>query len=125
MSTNVTRKKIIRNTLQIPSSRILFCIVSFLCLFLLLRQSDTVISYMNRGLLLCVRTVIPSLFPFMVLSEWMVATGCGCLLGRLCEKPMRRLFGISGAGACALVMGLICGFPIGTKTAVSLCRNKR
>ena len=125
MSTNVTRKKIIRNTLQIPSSRILFCIISFLCLFLLLRQSDTVISYMNRGLLLCVRTVIPSLFPFMVLSEWMVATGSGRLLGRLCEKPMRRLFGISGAGACALVMGLICGFPIGTKTAVSLCRNKQ
>ena len=93
------------------------------CLILILSRSDTAMIHMSQGLLLCATTVIPSLFPFMVLSELLVATGCGTLLGRLFERPMRRLFGISGAGACALIMGLICGFPVGTKTAVSLCRH--
>ena len=91
-----------------------------LCMLLLLYESDAVISYMNQGLLLCAKTVIPSLFPFMVLAEFMVCSGCGELLGKLCERPMRRIFGISGAGACAFIMGALCGFPIGTKTAVSL-----
>lgn len=102
---------------------LLFCILSVSCLLMLLRHSDTAVLHMNRGLRLCAGTVIPSLFPFMVLCELIVSSGCGLLLGKLCEPPMRTLFGISGAGASALIIGLICGFPTGTKTAVSLCRH--
>ncbi len=97
--------------------------LSVFCLLLILFHSDTAILYMSQGLSLCAKTVIPSLFPFMVLSELLVASGGGELLGRVCQRPLRMLFGISGAGGCALMMGLVCGFPVGTKTAVSLCRR--
>ena len=123
MSTILPVKKLLRRASGLFSGQLFFCALGGICLYLILRHSDTAVSYMSRGLVLCVRTVIPSLFPFMVLSELTVASGCGQLLGHLCEKPMRRMFGISGAGACALIMGLICGFPIGTKTAISLCRH--
>ena len=122
MSTTVTLKKHRRASGMHPG-QLLFCALGGVCLFLILRHSDTAVTHMSRGLALCVKTVIPSLFPFMVLSELIVSAGCGDLLGRLCERPMRYLFGISGAGACALIMGMICGFPIGTKTALSLYRH--
>lgn len=105
------------------AGRLAFCAFCGLCLFLILCHSDTAVSYMSQGLSLCAEMVIPSLFPFMVLSELLVESGGGEILGKLWERPLRRLFGISGAGVCALMMGLVCGFPVGTKTAVSLCRR--
>ena len=45
-----------------------FLIMSTFCFVLILRNSDAAIEYMGRGLTLCARTVIPSLFPFMVIS---------------------------------------------------------
>jgi len=104
-------------------TRFSFISMSFLCLILLLWHSDTAILYMRRGLQLCAKTVIPSLFPFMVISELLVTSGGGELLGKLLERPFRWLFGISSPSVCALIMGLLCGFPVGTKTAVSLYRR--
>lgn len=109
--------------IRISTGQFCFFALSLFCLILLVAHSDVAIIYMKQGLGLCAQTVIPSLFPFMVLSELLVASGGGMLLGTLCEAPLRRLFGISGNGACALLMGLICGFPVGAKTAVSLCKH--
>ena len=119
----IARPSLSRFTKDTAVGKICFFTLSILCLFLMLRHSDTAIFYMSQGLVLCAKTVIPSLFPFMVLSELLVASGGGEILGKLCERPFRGLFGISGSGVCALLMGLICGFPVGAKTAVSLCRR--
>ncbi len=100
--------------------QLMFCALCAACLGLILYYSDCAIEYMSAGLRLCARTVIPSLFPFMVISELMVSAGLGELLGRLCEGAVRRLFGVSGAATCALLMGAVCGFPIGAKTVMAL-----
>ncbi len=54
-----------------------FLLMSTFCFILVLRNSDAAIEYMGRGLTLCARTVIPSLFPFMVISELLVSSGAG------------------------------------------------
>ena len=87
---------------------------------LILCSPDIAIEYMKKGLVLCATAVIPALFPFMVISELVVTSGVGIRLSRLFARPMRRLFGVGEAGACAYVLGLVCGFPIGAKTAVSM-----
>ncbi|MBP3667738.1 MAG: hypothetical protein J6K29_11910 [Clostridia bacterium] len=97
-----------------------FLLMSTFCFILVLRNSDTAIEYMGRGLTLCARTVIPSLFPFMVISELLVSSGAGEALGRLFAGIMRRVFGVSGAGASAVFLGSACGFPVGARTAVGL-----
>jgi hypothetical protein len=56
----------------------------------------------------------------MVVSELLVASGAGEALGRLFAGLMRRVFGLSGAGASALFLGSMCGFPVGARTAVAL-----
>ena len=97
-----------------------FWLMSTFCFILVLRNSDAAVEYMGRGLTLCVGTVIPSLFPFMVISELLVSSGAGEAFGRLLAGIMRKIFGISGAGASALFLGSMCGFPVGARTAVSL-----
>ena len=97
-----------------------------ICLFfsvLLLRNSELAIGYLSDGLILCAKTLIPSLFPFLVLSELIVASGLIRPVGRLLSRPVQYLFGIRGEGAGAILLGFLCGFPLGTKTAVALYRQ--
>ena len=52
----------------------------------------------RQGLSLCLQTVLPSLFPFFVLSSLVVASGAADGSGRVLAPLMRPLFGVSGAG---------------------------
>ena len=109
----------LQKTRNPTAGQILFGTFSIFCLLLLLRNSEAAIDYVTRGLLLCSRTVIPSLFPFMVLSELIVAGGFGRMIFRRICTPVKRIFSLSEAGCCAFLLGLICGFPIGARCAVS------
>ena len=91
--------------------------VAFL-LFLL--RSDVAIDYMKNGLKLCANTVIPSLFPFMVVSSLLVSSGVGIRICRPLSLPTRLIFGVGEGGACAFLLGAICGFPIGASVACSM-----
>lgn len=98
--------------------QVCFGLFALFCLFLILKNSDIAIEYMSRGLLLCAKTVIPSLFPFMVLSELIVSGGIGNALLKRVAAPLRRLFGLPNAGCCAVMLGMLCGFPVGAKCAI-------
>ncbi len=95
-------------------------LMSVFCFLLILRNADAAIAYIGRGLALCVTTVIPTLFPFMVISELLVSSGAGEAFGRIFARLMRWVFGLSGAGVSAVILGSMCGFPVGARTAVSL-----
>lgn len=104
----------------------LFFLILALCIFaVLISDADIAIGYMRRGLMLCAKVVVPSLFPFMVLSGLFIELGCADLLASLLGRPMRFLFGISGSGAAAPLMGALCGFPIGASTAHKLLLSGR
>lgn len=116
------RKNEISNSENSPKKRS-STVLGFLILgafLLILSSSDIAIEYMKKGLILCATAVIPALFPFMVISELIVSSGVGLRLSRMFAKPMRWLFGVGEAGAAAYLLGLVCGFPIGAKTAVAL-----
>ena len=67
----------------------------------------------SRGLEMCLGVLVPSLFPFMALSNLFIKTGLCSRLGRLLEKPTRLLFGLSGSVAPVILLGLIGGYPVG------------
>ena len=77
----------------------------------------------RQGLSLCLQTVLPSLFPFFVLSSLVIAVGAADAFGRALEPIMRPLFYLSGAGAGALALGLIGGYPVGARAAAELYRG--
>ena len=76
----------------------------------------------RQGLSLCLQTVLPSLFPFFVFSSLFIASGAAGAFGRALEPVMRPLFYLSGAGASALALGLVGGYPVGARTVAELYR---
>lgn len=74
----------------------------------------------KSGLSLCFNVIVPSLFPFFILSSLVVDLGLAAQLGRLMEKIMRPVFRVSGSCASALVLGFIGGYPVGARTALQL-----
>lgn len=72
------------------------------------------------GLTLCYNVIIPSLFPFFVLSSLVVELGLAGYLGRMLERVMRPLFNVGGACASAFALGFIGGYPVGARTAINL-----
>ena len=62
---------------------------------------EVCISAASVGVTLCAGVIIPSLFPFFVLSSLVVELGLAEYLGRLLEPVMRPLFHVSGACAAA------------------------
>lgn len=72
------------------------------------------------ALSLCFETVIPSLFPFFVLSSLVVQSSLPRFLAHTLAPFMVPLFGVGGAGAGALLLGLLGGYPVGARTTAEL-----
>ena len=74
----------------------------------------------TEGIRLCLDILIPYLFPFFVVSSMAVRCGLASYIGRAFRRPMRALFNVPGSTAPALALGLVSGYPVGAKTAISL-----
>ena len=74
----------------------------------------------RRGLELCGGIVIPSLFPFMVLSAFLTKSGLSRVLGRPVGLISRPLFRLPGAAGTAVLLSYISGYPVGGRMAVQL-----
>ena len=92
-----------------------------LLLFLFPEES---VAAAREGISLCMDVLIPSLFPFFVLSSLLISTGLAGLCARPLESFMRPLFGVGGAGAAALSLGLIGGYPVGARTVAQLVQRR-
>ena len=77
------------------------------------------------GLRLAAELLIPSLFPVGVLSGCLLRMGPERAAERLAGRAVRRCFGVSGAGALPLVLGLLGGYPLGTLLVCSMYREGR
>lgn len=77
----------------------------------------------RNGLELCARVIIPSLFPFFVLSGIISAMGIPARLGRAAAPVMSALFRVSGDGAAAFILGVCGGYPLGAATVAELVRG--
>lgn len=86
----------------------------------LLLFPDVSAAAAREGVALCLQTVLPSLFPFFVLSSLLVQSDVPRLLSRAMAGVMYPLFGVSGAGASALILGLLGGYPVGARTVAEL-----
>ena len=105
------------------SIRIILCLVCTALALMFMKNSALAASLVRGGLELCAKTVIPAVFPSTVLASLFISLGGGYCVGKLLSKPMHALFGISGAGGSVLLVGWLCGFPVGALTGASLVRR--
>jgi len=96
---------------------------ALLALVAMLLYSGDAMEGVKQGLSLCANMIIPSLFPFFVLSFLLNDLGLPVYLGRFLEPLMKKLFGVSGAGASAFVIGVTGGYPLGASCIADLTRR--
>lgn len=77
-----------------------------------------------QGVQLCLRVLIPSLFPFMAVTQLMIQSGLCQRLGAKLQKPARLLFGLSGTLAPVLLLSLLGGYPVGAGGIAALYRKR-
>ncbi len=96
---------------------VVWCIIAAAALIL---SPAVAVSAGRDGVRLCLETVIPSLFPFFVLSGFVVRMNFAQRAGRLLSPVMRPIFGVPGTGAVPLLLGFIGGYPVGAKTVAEM-----
>lgn len=75
-----------------------------------------------NSLVICAATLVPALFPFMVISEFIVNTGAFGVLSNITAPPGRLLFRDENTAAIML-LSLIGGYPVGPKICEKLYQN--
>lgn len=89
-------------------------VIAALCAMAALLMSTTeVISCCRGALSLCLELIMPSLFPFFVMSGLLNRLGFPMYLGKLLSPAAARMFNVSGAGASAFFIGITGGYPMG------------
>lgn len=91
-----------------------------LMLFALVMFPTQAVTAAKDGVDLCLNVILPSLFPFFVLSTLCVELGLIRGIGNLLEKVMYPLFHVNGACSGAFLLGIVGGYPVGARTAIEL-----
>ncbi|WP_040979915.1 sporulation integral membrane protein YlbJ [Oceanobacillus jeddahense] len=99
--------------------------ISIFLFFSLIRFPDQALEAAIRGLNMWWEVVFPSLLPFFITAELLLAFGVVKFLGVLFEPIMRPLFNIPGAGSFGWIMGMASGYPTGAKIASRLREERQ
>lgn len=83
------------------------------------------LSYAKTGLMLWFYTLLPSMLPFIILSNFFIQTNALDKLLAAPKKIWHSVFGLSPNGTYALFMGIFCGYPMGAKITADLYREQR
>ena len=70
----------------------------------------------RTALSVCVRSLVPSLFPFMIFTELLLSTKEGRACFQKLAQPFSFCLGCSAEGGVAYIIGILFGFPLGIKT---------
>lgn len=90
---------------------------------LLLRYPALSLQYASTGLILWFRKMIPTLLPFMILSGIMISMNLTARFVRLLHPVLHFFYGTTPNGSYILLMGFLCGFPMGARIAGQLRRK--
>lgn len=99
------------------------CVLVLLLAVGLVAAPTATVEAARDGVDVCLRVILPSLFPFFILSGLLTALGLADALGSLLRPLMGPVFALPGSAGCALALGLVGGYPVGARTAVSLYQD--
>lgn len=77
------------------------------------------------GLTFCSETLIPSLFPFMVISSFIIKSQISLSIGKIIDPFTKLIFKLPGCAGTTLLLGLIGGYPTGARGIKTLLDQKQ
>ncbi|MCQ4688780.1 transporter [Clostridium sp. SL.3.18] len=98
------------------------CVIALFVLMLLFPQP--VFKGASSGLLLWFNVILPTLLPFMIISNLLIGTRAIDAISKVFGPVMCRLFGVTRYGSFAIIAGFLCGYPMGGKVTADLVRKQ-
>lgn len=102
-------------------NRIVTLSLSGLVMMLLILDAQTALAGAKEGITLCLYSVIPSLFPFFVVS--VILTGSLTGQKMLFLRPLGKLCGIPHGAESLFLLGLLGGYPVGAQSITNAYRQ--
>ena len=96
---------------------------SICLLFFLLLHPDEGLLGARDGLTLWLNVMLPTLLPFLIFTGILLKAGNLTKLLNPFSLLWEKCFGLSPAGAYVLILGFLCGYPMGAKIAHDLYIN--
>jgi hypothetical protein len=98
-------------------------IAAAVAMLMMILDTKVALSGAQAGVELCLRTVIPSLFPFIVITILVNSNLTGYRIPFL--KPIARLCGIPQGAEALLLLGLLGGYPVGAQGVSEAYHSRR
>ncbi len=96
-------------------------IVACCGLFLLILDGKTALEGAQTGIRLCLQVVVPSLFPFFLMTTLLTGSLAGTDLSIL--RPLGILFGMPPGSESILISGFLGGYPAGAQSIAVACKS--
>ena len=92
------------------------------CMMLLLSPQISVAAA-RKGMELWWSTVVPSLLPFFIFTDMLMAAGVHRAIGQALRRPVSFLLGVPGEAAFVFVSSILSGYPTGARLTAELRRS--
>lgn len=93
--------------------------------FIMLAKPHETFLGASEGLLLWFQIVLPTLFPFIIITNLLVRTNTMYYFSRVLAPILGPLFHTSPYGSFAVLTGFLCGYPMGAKTTADLVNSNK
>lgn len=102
---------------------LIYGLIACCVMMVMILDTRTAFQSAQEGIGICIRTVIPSLFPFLALSSLISSCLLGQRIGFL--QPIARFCKIPNGAESLLVLGFLTGYPIGAQLITQAYRDKK
>lgn len=92
-------------------------IITLLILLILSKQN---FESVKDSVIIFITSVLPSLFPFIFFTEVILHTNIIDILSRIFGNIISKVFKVNKNSTSAIIIGFLCGFPMGSKTVSTL-----
>lgn len=96
----------------------------FLFFIMLIKPHETFLGA-SEGLLLWFQIVLPTLLPFIIVTNLLVRTNTMSYISRTLAPVIRPFFHTSSNGTFVVLAGFLCGYPMGAKVTADLISSSR
>lgn len=96
------------------NNRLLAGVLSSVIMFIFIIDPQTSLKGAKEGVTLCLYTVIPSMFPFLIFSSIINSVSFGMRISLL--RPLGQLCKIPSGSESLLLLGFIGGYPVGAQS---------
>lgn len=105
--------------------KILYTCFFLFLIGLMLSYPSQSVAFSLTGLMLWFEKMVPVLFPFMIVSGIMVRMNLTDKFAKILSPVLKPFFRVSDNGVYCIIMGFLCGFPMGAKVVTELYERQK